>query len=171
LYICPRLKEFPKRKNQKMKKILLATIIAITALSSCKKEGEETSSSPKTTITGTAFAELDASSNAPGLERAPAGVRVTAMINPNDLMVNPDTSKQYDDYRYSTTLNVNGDFKLEIPARSKGTLVKLYFDDFIANQIYDVNGNSTRKAYKVPSNPMLIIVYGGTTTVKDVAYN
>lgn len=148
---------------------LITTIISVAALLlivGCKKK-EETSgtSSSATVLKGQVKAELNLTTS--GNENVPDGTRLTFLIDPNDLMNNPDTSKKYDSYRYSTTV-FGGNYSINLPARNSGTLVKIVPDEFEYQMVLDNNGNTTRVVYSTPEK--IVLIYAGTTEFQDINY-
>lgn len=100
----------------------------------CKDEMKNESFTNGTaTIHGTAFVELNLTT--PELDYAPAGTRIYARINSEDLVEFPSTSVNYGDIIYDTTIGAEGAFTFVVAANSKDVTVTFSSDDFLANQI------------------------------------
>ncbi len=120
-----------------MKKTLKTTglILTLAFLAiSCKDEMKNESFTNGTaTIRGTAYVELNLTT--PELDYAPAGTRIYARINSEDLVEFPSTSVNYGDIIYDTTIGADGAFTFVVAANSKDVTVTFSSDDFAANQI------------------------------------
>ena len=140
----------------------------------CKKD-TPTTTSTLTILKGEVFANLDYTNDTIGnltpffKEHAKAGTVITVLVNPNDLQSNPDTSKKYDDYRYTATVDANGAYSVSIPAKNNGTKVKIVQDDFDF-QATIAPSTTMRMIYKGPAVPVETTVYRGTIQVMDLFY-
>lgn len=137
---------------------------AIFCFVGCKKKTEDSTPLSVTTIKGEVKAELNLTTS--GKENVPEGTKITFLIDPNDLLNSPDTSKKYDSYRY-TAIVTGGRYEIHVPARNNGTPVKIVPDDFEYDFVID-NSTSTRIVYSAPTATLNI--YAGTTTIYDVYY-
>ncbi len=140
-----------------------ATMVALFPLS-----GEGTA-----TISGRAFAELDLTTA--GLENAPAGIKVTTLLESSQLLnyVNHTgegeiLSINYEQATNSTTSNSGSDYTIVVPATASGLKIVLSANDFVYDQITGP-GTTQRKVYNVPTDT--ISVASGITYFKDLIYN
>lgn len=154
-----------------MKKIsfyALPFLAAAVLVTSCKKDEETPGpSTPATaTIKGAAFAQLN--DTTAEFERAPQGTVITALIDPDDLMVEPDTNMVSDKVRVTTTVDANGNYTLTVRARNAEVPVQIIADDFEYEQIKAGN-TKARKVYTAPDRTVNVVA--GTTTITDITYN
>ena len=152
----------------KKSSLLLMPVLAVAILfSSCKKEEEPTTpTDTNATIKGAAFANMNNSSTSPGLERAPTGTRITALIDPMDIMIEPDTTMVTDKIRVFATVDAEGNYTLSVRARNANVPVTIIADDFVFDQVQD--SSTIRKVYT--ANQFNVTVIAGTTTVSDIVY-
>ena len=156
-----------------MKKIKF-TVLTIFSLAlvnfSCSKE-ESNSSTPdpsaNAVIKGAVFAELDIS-NA-DIERAPFGTKIHALIDPRDVMIDPDTQMIMDKIRITTTVDGSGNYTLNIRAKNSEVPVTIIADEFIFDQKQFTPGTSIRKVYS--TNQITTSVIAGQTKVNDLIFN
>jgi hypothetical protein len=153
--------------------LLVGVIFSAFALtfSSCKKKDDENSSTAtngKATIKGQVTAPLDLTNSS--TEMAPAGTVILAKINSMDLVSNPNNSN-YADIVYSTTVDGNGNYEIQVDANAKPVSVTIMPQDFIADQVAGTTTSPTtqRKVYTA-SQATTSVVKGGTQVV-DIAYN
>jgi hypothetical protein len=147
--------------------VMLVMAGAILA-TGCKKEDDVTPTpNDPAIIKGVAFAELDLTK--PGLEMVPAGTVITALIDPRDLMVDPDSTLVTDNMKVTTTVGTGGAYELSLRALNSSTPVQVIADDFAYNQIQDSLGTTVRKVYQ--ANSFTTNVVSGTTTIIDITYN
>lgn len=140
-----------------------STMVALFPLS-----GEGTA-----TISGRMFADLDLTTA--GLENAPSGFKVSAVLEPSQLVdyVNHTgdgeiLSIAYEQATNSTLSNTNSDYTLTVPATASGLKIILSADDFVYDQITGT-ATSQRKVYTV--NPVTVSVSSGKTYFRDIVYN
>lgn len=145
--------------------IIIFSISSLILINGCKKEPAASTPSSVTTIKGQVKAEQNLT--IAGRENAPDGTKIIFLIDPNDLLNKPDTSKKYDSYRYTATV-VSGQYSINIPARNNGSKVKIVADDFEAQYTFDNVSPSVRQIYSV--SDATITVYAGTTTFHDINY-
>lgn len=117
----------------KMKKTIIIAAALILGLVSCKKEEVKAKSSAKSysgsaTISGIIKAELDAT-NA-NLEFAPSGTVVLLEYDEKDLILDPDTAKNYATITVSTTVDANGYYSASVPTNGKTVTVAVKPQDF-----------------------------------------
>ena len=143
----------------------IAFLATVLFFCGCKKDDTASGSSVPTTLKGQVKAELNV--NQTGNENVPDGTKITFLINPNDLLNKPDTTKKLDSYRYSATV-VGGQYTITLPARNDGSKVKIVADDFEYMWVYDSQGNSMRVVYSAPEGS--ITLYAGSTQYYDVNY-
>lgn len=147
---------------------LFTTVVSIAALlfiAGCKKEESTGTSASATTLKGQAKAEINLTTS--GLENVPDGTKIIVLIDPNELLANPDTSKKSDSYRYTTTVS-GGNYSINIPARNNGSKIKIIADEFEATFVID-NNNSYRKIYSAAE--ATITIYAGSTEFYDITFN
>ncbi len=126
--------------------------LMVLGLVSCTKEEdaiEVVNGSAK--VTGFVEADLDLTTS--GLEFAPAGTKIIAIINTEDLIANPDPNVNYPNKTYTTTVGANGIYTLNIDANAKNVNVTIVANDFeynrilndttIERKIYHCNGTTT----------------------------
>jgi hypothetical protein len=110
----------------------IVAVVIMFSLSACKKENTN-SASPlyQATISGKAWATFDESiTNA--VQPVPAGTKIYAAINTEDLVINPNSSLTYATKIYSTTTSdANGSYSFKIDTNVKTVTVDIYSDDFI----------------------------------------
>ena len=82
----------------------------------------------KESIEGTSFGYQDTA------EFAPAGTEIHFHVVKQDL--NSDVEDGSDEFRYSTTVNANGTYSIDIPTTEEGLNVDISFDDFEYNYMY-----------------------------------
>ncbi|HET6245917.1 MAG: hypothetical protein H0V01_15210 [Bacteroidetes bacterium] len=152
------------RKSIKFR-TLIALVTALVFISACKKDEVPEGSNYTTKLSGLVKAELDLTNAT--TEFAPIGTRITFLINPNDLQMNPDTAANYDSYRYTTTVLAEGKYTIELPAKNVGSMVKIVMDDFEYQTVY-VGGTTQRKIYK--GDPTETTIYAGTAKIMDLFY-
>lgn len=144
---------------------LCISAAVLISFSGCKKKEETSNPAAATTLKGQVKAELNLTT--PGNENVPDGTKIVFLIDPNDLLANPDTSKKYDYYRY-TTATSGGQYSVNLPARNKGTLIKIVADEFEYQLLLDNNNNTTRVVYTAAEGAVLL--YAGTTEYFDINY-
>ncbi|MFN7847940.1 MAG: hypothetical protein ACK5P4_12070 [Bacteroidota bacterium] len=155
-----------------MKKAILYTTLSIftcTAIfSSCRKD-DNSSPSPEANavIQGAVFAELDLSNS--NIERAPFGTKIHALIDPKDVMIDPDTQMVMDKIRITTTVDGSGNFTLNLRAKNSAVPVTIIADDFIFDQKLLTAGTSARKVYTM--NAVSTTIIAGQTKVNDLIFN
>lgn len=151
-----------------MKKAPFITIVSVAALlfvTGCKKEESTGTSTSSTTLKGQVKAELNLTVT--GYENVPDGTKIIFLIDPNELLNNPDTSKKFDSYRYTATVT-GGQYTINLPARNNGTKVKVVADEFEYQMVLDNSGNTTRVVYSAPETS--VTIYAGTTEFHDINY-
>jgi hypothetical protein len=111
----------------------------------------------KETIEGTSFDYDDT------LEYAPAGTEIHFHVVKQDM--NSDVLDANDEFRYSTTVNANGTYSIDIPTIEEGLNVDISFDDFAYNyQYWEVDNYEV--AFILVPNPITLAndtVFGDTT--------
>lgn len=161
------------------RKIFSVLAIAGVAFVSCKKEDPATPADPGTcTIMGTVEAPLDLSNDTTAAgaysynlnPEAVNNVKMTFIVNSEDLDHNPDPSYDYQDLTFSTTVT-NGAYSIDVPAISTPLTVDVYFDDFnYAQKQYPDPTVTTSYTFFV--NPTSIgNVTDGATIVQNFMYN
>lgn len=127
-----------------------ALLVAASALSSCSKSKYENTDQlaalGKATITGKAYAQLDATNTT--MEMVPAGTVIKAWINSKDLVVGDTTGLQFYKKYYETTVGASGKFSLTVDVSKYDSVwVTLDPQDFTAS--YKASASSTQtKTYK-----------------------
>ncbi len=148
-------------------KILLSlVVIAGIMMSSCKKE-EETEAVPmkKATITGFVYADLDLTEA--GFEYAPAGTKISAWIDTEELYLNPDPAVTYPKKYYETTVGGDGKFTLTIEVGNNPVNVHIEPGDFWYDQEVDVDTYET-KIYSM--GEISIVAFQGQTQIVDLVF-
>ena len=144
---------------------------------SCSKDEiapETTRTVPKATIKGKVWADLDASSNGPGLEAGPSGLKIIAQIWAPDLA--EGTVRVPETYiNYETTTNGSGEYTIEVDATTAGLTVTLVSDDFTYNQVQGIDPVS---GLQIPPQRTIywtdfyqIFAISGGTLIQDIVYN
>ena len=124
--------------------LLGLAVAAVVYLSSCKDDlTNDSFENGSATITGVAYANLDLTNDTVNgfeidYEFAPAGTRLYAIINSEDLTQNSSAGVNYGDIIYETEVNGNGQYSITVAANAKTVTVVLTADDFSANQIQSV---------------------------------
>lgn len=130
-----------------MKKILALITIAGLALmitiSGCKKEEEVLDLTLTTaTIKGKAWADLNLANdtNSTGWyeyhpEFAPAGTKIIAVLNSADLVDAPAAGYTYQELTYEGSVDANGNYTINVPARGNAVNVTIKAVDFEYQQI------------------------------------
>ena len=107
----------------------------------------------KESIEGTSFGYEDTA------EYAPEGTEIHFHVKKQDF--NPDVEDGSDEFRYSTTVNANGTYSIDIPTTEEGLNVDISFDDFEYNyQYWEVDN------YEVP----FIVVPDTATGISDTVF-
>lgn len=164
------------------RKIFAALAVSAIAFVSCKKEEPVAPTAPETaTIQGTLRANLDAANDTitggwpagyeiyNSTEYAPAGTKVTVIVDSYDLDPTPDPFFDYQDLKYTTTVGSNGSYSISnVPCYNTPIDVYVMFNDFTANQ--KKSGTLTE-----PENFYLsgqwVTVYAGAVVINDYSYS
>ena len=124
------------------------------------------------TVNGRLFADMNLS-NA-GLETAPSGIKITALLESEQLVnyVNHEgdgkiLSIVYENATNSTLSDANSDFSIIVPATASGLKIVLKPDDFVANQI-DAGGNPQRKVFQTEADT--VTVFSGVSIFNDIVF-
>ncbi len=133
-------------KKNKLSLFAVLTLATAIAFNSCEKIEEGSpitidTTSKKATISGIVRADLmldeqvfnDNIGNTnfghvDTLEYAPEGTEIHFHVKKQDF--NPDVEDGSDEFRYSTTVNADGTYSIEIPTTEEGLNVDISFDDF-----------------------------------------
>ena len=140
---------------------------------SCNKDEiapETTRTVPKATIKGKVWADLDVSSNGPGLEAAPSGLKIIAQIWAPDLAEGiegvPETY-----INYETTTNGSGEYTIEVDATTAGLTVTLVSDDFTYDQVQGTDPQTPPQRTIYWADYYQIFAISGGTLIQDIVYN
>lgn len=158
-------------KNIPIKPLALFATIAV--FSSCSKNKytntDQLASLGKATITGKAYAQLDATNTT--MEMAPAGTVIKAWVNSKDLVIGDTTGLQFYKKYYETTVGASGKFSLTVDVSKYDSVwVTLDPQDFTAS--YKASATSTQtKTYKSGESIIKVGVNEtDTTTVINYAF-
>lgn len=175
-----------------MKKTLLG-IMTFAAMSfavvSCSEE-EQTPVEPGTaTVSGVIEANIDLAndtlsdgSNDPNgkWEFAPAGTKLTFVINGADLDQNPQPGYNYKDLNYTAEVGANGAYTVELPAYETPFNVSVKFDDFAADQVDFGNDPGDTTATGMPATVTMrtiyfkgdenVTIWDGANVIEDFRY-
>jgi hypothetical protein len=148
-------------------KILLSlAVIAGIMMTSCKKDEEpEATPMKKATITGFVYADLDLTEA--GMEYAPAGTKISAWIDTEELFLNPDPAVTYPRKYYETTVGGDGKFTLSIEVGNNPVTVNIEPGDFWYQQEVAVDTYET-KMYSMGG--VTITAFQGQTKIIDIAF-
>jgi hypothetical protein len=155
-----------------MKKIKLSTfsllVLSLFGLS-CSKDSDSSTLAPEANaiIQGAAFAELDLSNS--NIERAPSGTKIHALIDPKDVMIDPDTEMVLDKIRITTVVDGSGNFSLNLRAKNSAVPVTIIADDFVFDQKQFTPGTSFRKVYT--ASEISTTIFAGQTKVNDLIFD
>ncbi len=167
------------------RKIFTMLAISAVAFTSCKKEDPATPADPGTcTVMGTVQAAQDLSNDTSATgaysynlnPEDVSGVKMTFVIDSEDLDHNPDPSYDYQDLTYSVDVT-NGTYSIDLPAISTPLTVDVYFDDYNYSQVQYVATNpdtipQVTTSYEFFLNPMSIgNITDGSTVVQNFMYN
>ena len=138
--------------------LVLTGIFVAVSFTGCKKKTTSSSEPISSTavIKGKVQAQLDLTNTV--AENAPAGTRVIAIINAQDLIENPQPGVTYGNIEYSGTLNSDGEYSITVAAGTKPVNVTIKCDDFVYTTILTAT-SSQRNVYSGPSS--------ATTVYKD----
>lgn len=138
--------------------LVLTGIFVAVSFTGCKKKTTSSSDpiASTATIKGRVQADLDATNSS--YEKAPAGTRVIAIINAQDLIENPQVGVTYGNIEYASTINSEGEYTISVAAGTKPVNVTIKCDDFVYTKILSAT-SSTRTVYTGPTS--------GTTIYKD----
>ena len=124
-------------------------------------------------IKGRLFADLDLTQN--GLETAPTGIKVSTIIESNQLVnyVNHKGNGEILNISYENTLNStftdnNSDYSINVPATASGLKIIIRPDDFVYDQINTL-GNPQRKIFHADNDTVNVI--SGVSLFKDITLN
>jgi len=126
------------------------------------------------TIQGTAYANLDETNDTTGVpeqdnERAPQGTTVKVVLDVEDLIPNPTPGVNYSSKTYTTTVDANGNFSVEVEAADAAINVELYMGSFNATRT--LGGGGTEQALYLPQLfPYNVQIVAGLTSYNDVTY-
>jgi hypothetical protein len=135
-------------KKNKLSLIAVLTLATAITFNSCEKieEGSPVTvnTSKTATISGMVHADLMMDERfykesiegtnfnySDTLEYAPAGTEIHFHVVKQDM--NSDVEDGSDEFRYSTTVNANGTYSINIPTTEEGLNVDISFDDFEYN--------------------------------------
>lgn len=164
-------------------KISLAAVIFAAFTFGCENitnpEPISSIDSTKTaTIQGTATAIFDLTTF--DVEPAQAGTKVKVVIDSQQFVSSPQPGVQYQNLTYTTTLDADGNFSIEVPALDGSTQTTIYFDSFKANQVQG-DGTEEETTFTPTPNPInlpqfmggnqITVVAGLTTILPNIAYN
>ncbi len=145
----------PKRENRVGNKIkfnlmkttktflILIAFIAFSFVTSCTKcEDEPTPAAMSTAkIEGIVYANLDLTNDTNALgfyelqwEKVPAGTKLFARINSEDLDPTPDFNTEYQDILFETTVLTGGSYNLSVYAGVSDVTVLIKGQEFLYNQ-------------------------------------
>lgn len=151
----------------------LALFATVVALSSCSKNKytntDQLASLGKATITGKAYAQLDATNTT--MEVVPAGTVIKAWVNSKDLVIGDTTGLQFHKKYYETAVGAAGKFTLTVDVSKYDSVwVTVSPQDFTAS--YKASATSTQtKTYKSGEfMTKLGINETDTTTVVNYAF-
>ena len=131
---------------KKLSILFAGLMIASTVFTSCSKDEESTASSNsigKATVKGIAEANFDQAENkrdkdgnllepnGPVMEYIPSGTQLTATIESNDLVQDPNNQVNYAKKAYYTTVGANGAYEFTIDAGAENVNVKITSIDII----------------------------------------
>jgi hypothetical protein len=171
-----------------MKKIVLSlTAVALLVATACKKEEQTPREAGAATVKGlvevnsnTANDTLSDGSAMAMWETAPAGTKLTFIIDGGDLDPNPDPSYDYKDQLYSTSIGSDGTYSVSLPAYETPITAQVRFDDFEVDLIEfgtdpgDTTATGapatveTRTTFSKASTS--VTIYDGAVVVNDYQY-
>lgn len=152
------------KKTLKLFGLLLT--LAILAIS-CKDEmTNESFTNGTATIIGTATVDLNLTT--PELEYVPAGTRIYARINSEDLVEFPSSSVNYGDIVYDTVVGAEGAFTFVVAANTKNVTVTFGSDDVTANQI-QFDESIEPEVFTLPEI-FTVTVHDGVTRITEVIF-
>ena len=149
------------------KKVLVVISLVAFILVSCTKETEPvevTNGSAK--ITGVAKCQLDLSNSE--AEYVPAGTKIMAIIDTDDLVLNNDGTTDYPEKVYSTTVGSDGVYTFSIEANAKNVNVTIKGSDFEYDQKFD-HTTFVRKVYTMGDSYSSVV--NGVTKIVDLYFN
>ncbi len=125
------------------------------------------------TIKGRLFADLDLTTA--GMEIAPAGIKVSSLIESSQLVnyVNHTgdgeiLSISYENATNSILSDNNSDYSVIVPATASGLKILIQTDDFVYDQI-DAGGSPQRKVFHADADTITAI--SGITIFNDIQFN
>ncbi len=125
------------------------------------------------TINGRLFADLDLTTA--GLENAPVGIKVSTLIESDQLVnyVNHTgdgeiLSISYENAANSTVSDANSDYSIIVPASASGLKIVIRTDDFVYDQI-DAGGIPQRKIFHADADTITTI--SGVMQFRDIVFN
>ena len=162
---------------RKSETLLLSALLAIALFfQSCTKDEVApltTYNVPQATIKGKVFAELNTTTESPGMEYAPSGTKIIVQIAASQYGINASLSPQNSYKNYETTVTSTGDYSVTIDATTFGIELWIYANDFEYMKVIGKDAQSqpitVRTIYDAP-NYKLTGVIGGQTVYKDIVY-
>jgi hypothetical protein len=161
------------------RKFFAVLAIGAVAFVSCKKDEPVAPAEPgMATVQGTLWADLDTwnDTNQSGgyqhhPEYAPAGTKVTIIVDSYDLDPTPDPSFDYQDLKFTTTVGTNGAYSItDVPCYNTPIDAKIYFNDFTADQVWGpLSADKTHTVFTLGWN--WVTIYDGAVVVYDADYN
>lgn len=159
--------------------IFAALAIGAIAFVSCKKEEPVAPAEPGTaTVQGTLWADLDTwnDTNSSGgyqhnPEYAPAGTKVTIIVDSYDLDPTPDPSYTYQELKFTGVVDNNGNYSIpNVPCYNTPIDAKIYFNDFSYDQVWGpLAGDNTHTVYTLGWD--WVTIYDGAIVIYDGTYN
>jgi len=155
--------------------LMALTLIAVFAISSCKKDEEPATTSDMThaTIKGVVYADLDETNDTNTVdpikdyEFAPVGTKVILVVNSKDLVANPIAGKTYADITYETEVGANGVYTVTVDATAKTANYTVKADDFTYAK---KTGTSTTKTTVYQATDQYVSVVKDITKIVDIKY-
>ena len=151
-----------------MRKLLLSIAAASVMLVACKKEEAgvtKTNEPVNAIIKGKAYANtdltnVDAEWGWDIYENVPEGTIVIAIVE-----------HEGHSFRYQTSVDANGSYELQIPARNEGVDVMIEYSDFRSNVKFGPNAADQYPNVVFNRESDLYTVYPGVTQVVDAEWD
>ena len=144
------------------KVLIVISLVALIFISCGDDEETPAVVNGSAKITGVAKCELDLSNTE--REYVPAGTKIIATIDTEDLVNSPDANVTYPERTYTTTVGANGVYTLTIEANAKTVTVDITASDFEYDQIQADTITRVRKVYSYA--PSTVTVIDGISKLK-----
>jgi len=147
------------------KKILIVISLVALIFISCNDDEATVVKNGSSTISGVATCQLDLTNS--GEEYVPAGTKIIATINTQDLVNSPNANITYPNRTFTTTIGDNGKYSLTVDANVKTVTVNITGSDFEYDQVIGVDTYS-RKVYSC--SPTTVTVVDGVSKIEDLYF-